>query len=134
MSHDRAQANLELALDWIDALERREVDSIAGRFHPDVVWEDVAGAVACQSRDHVLAWLRAAPQPPQIDALELLASQSHAVLGVRNHARHELAGVQLSGQLFTVFTLREGQIVHLRDHAHRAKALADAGLEHYQWR
>jgi hypothetical protein len=25
-----------------------------------------------------------------------------------------------------------GQIVHLRDHAHLGKALADAGLDHYQ--
>jgi len=33
----------------------------------------------------------------------------------------------------TVFTLREGQIVQLRDYAHRADALADAGLDH-QWR
>jgi len=42
--------------------------------------------------------------------------------------------VQLDGQLFTVFTLRKGQIVHLRDHAHRHDALADAGLDDYQWR
>jgi hypothetical protein len=55
------------------------------------------------------------------------------VLGVQNHARQELAGVQLEGQLFVVFKLREGQIVHLRDHAHRADALADAGLDH-EWR
>ena len=41
--------------------------------------------------------------------------------------------MQLGGQLYTVFTLREGQIVHLRDHAHRADALADAGLD-YEWR
>jgi hypothetical protein len=51
---------------------------------------------------------------------------------VRNHASQELAGVQLDGQLFTVFTVRD-QIVHLRDHAHRAAALADAGFD-YQWR
>jgi hypothetical protein len=82
----------------------------------------------------VLAWLRAAPaQAPQVDALELLADADHVMLGVRNHARQELSGVQLDGQLFVVFALRRGQIVHLRDHAHRADALADAGLD-YQWR
>jgi hypothetical protein len=36
-----------------------------------------------------------------VDALELLADADHAVLGVRNHAHQELAGVQLDGQLFT---------------------------------
>ena len=134
MNHEQAQANLQLVLDWIDAFRRRDVDSIAERFHPDVAWEDVAGGVACEGRDEVLAWLRAArAQATQVDAIELLADADHAVLGVRNHARQELAGVQLEGQLFTVFTLRDGQIVYLRDHAHRAEALAEAGLDHH-WR
>ncbi len=134
MNHEQAQANLELVLDWIDALRRGNIDSIAERFHPDVAWEDVAGGLACEGRKQVLAWLRAPPtQSPQVDALELLADADHAVLGVRNHAFQELEGVQLDGQLFTVFTLRDGQIVHQRDHAQRAEALADAGLD-YQWR
>jgi len=71
------------------------------------------------------------------DRVDVAAAQrvddDHAVLGVRNHARQELAGVRLDGQLFAVFTLREGRIVHLRDHAHRTYALSDAGLE-YMWR
>ena len=67
------------------------------------------------------------------NSLALLADAGHVVLGVRNHDRQELAGVKLDGQLFTVFTLRDGRIVHLRDHAHRAQALSDAGLD-YQWR
>jgi ketosteroid isomerase-like protein len=134
MNHEQAQANLELVLDWIDALRRGNLDAIAERFHPEVAWEDVAGGVACEGREQVLDWLRAAPsQPTDVDALELLADADQVVFGVRNHARQELAGVQLHGELFTVFTVREGQIVHLRDHAHRADALADAGLDH-EWR
>jgi hypothetical protein len=69
-----------------------------------------------------------------VDVPEILADADHAVLGVRNYAREELAGVQLDGQLFTVFTLRHGQIVHLHDHAYRSDALAEAGLDDYQWR
>jgi limonene-1,2-epoxide hydrolase len=121
-------------LDWIDALRRSDVDSIAERFHPDVVWEDVAGSVACQGYDQVLAWLRAGPSNPhQVDALELVADREHVVLGVHDQTRQELAGVELHGQLFTVFTVRDRQIVHLRDHAHRSEALSDAVLD-YQWR
>jgi ketosteroid isomerase-like protein len=135
MNHEQAQDNLKLVLDWIDALRRGDIDAIAERFDPEVAWVDVAGGVACNGREHVLAWLRAAPaQPAQVDALELLANPDHAVLGVRNHARQELAGVRLDGQLFTVFTLRDGQIVHLHDYAHRSDALTEAGLDGYQWR
>ena len=72
MNHEQAQANLQLVLDWIDALRRGDIDAIAERFHPDVAWEDVAGGVACDGREQVLAWLRAAPaQPTDVDALEL---------------------------------------------------------------
>jgi ketosteroid isomerase-like protein len=134
MNYEQAQANMQLVLDWIDALRRGDIDAIAERFHPDVAWVDIAGGLACEGREQVLAWLRAAPvESAQVNALELLADPEQAVLGVRNHARQELAGVRLDGQLFTVFTLRDGQIVHLRDHAHRADALKEVGLD-YQWR
>ena len=133
MNHEKAQANLQLVLDWIDALRRRDIDTIAERFHTNVTWTDLTGGVACKGREEVLAWLRTAPaQPPDVDALELLADDDHVVLGVRNHARQELAGVHLEGQLFTVFTLRDGQIAHLRDHPHRDDALAQAGLD-FHW-
>src|SRR5262245_42092346 len=135
MNHEQAQTNLQLVLDWIDALRRGDVDAFAGCFHPDVAWEDVASGVACDGREQVLAWLRAAPaQPTDVDALELLADADHVVLGVRNHARQELAGVQLDGQLYTVFMLRDGQIVHLHDHAHRGDAVTEVGLGDYRWR
>jgi limonene-1,2-epoxide hydrolase len=135
MSHDQTEANLELVLDWIDALRRSDIDSLADRFHPDVTWQDVAGSIACRGRDQVLAWLRASPaRPHQVDALELVANHEHVVLGVHDQTREELAGVTLHGQLFTVFTVRDGQIMHLRDYADRADALADAGRGTHRWR
>src|SRR5262245_53970711 len=125
MSTNPVETNLELALDWIDALRHSDIDSIADRFHPDVVWEDVAGAVACQARGQVLAWLRAShSRPHQVDALELVASRDHVVLGVHDETRQELAGVELHGQLFTVFTVHDGRITQLRDRAQRSEALS----------
>jgi ketosteroid isomerase-like protein len=135
MTHDQTEANVELVLDWIDALRRSDIDSFADRFHPDIIWVDVAGSIGCRGRDQVLAWLRASPAGShQVDALELVVDQDHVVLGVHDRSREELAGVELHGQLFTVFTVDEGQIVHLRDYAHRADALADAGCGDHRWR
>jgi hypothetical protein len=83
----------------------------------------------------VLEWLRhAQPESTKIDALELRANDYHVVLAVRDHARPEIAGIQLDGQLFTVFMIRDGQIVHLHDHAHRADAHAAAGVDEWAWR
>lgn len=49
--------------------------------------------------------------------------------GVRSADLDELAGVKLDGQLFNVFTIRRGRIVHVRDFALRAQAQEAAGLE-----
>jgi len=100
-----------------------------------VTWQDVAGSIACRGSEQVLAWLRASPAlAHQVDALELVANQDHVVLGLHDESREELAGVELHGQLFTVFSVHGGQIVRLRDHAHRADALADARLDDPRWR
>lgn len=136
MSHEQAQANLEIVFDWMNAMRYRDIDVIGRLFDPAVVWVDVAGGVACNGRDQALAWLRSTPtELNEVDAVELLANDEHVVLGVRNHAREELAGVKLEdGQTFTVFTLRDGKIVRLRGHVHRVDALAKAGLADYRWR
>ena len=136
MNHERAQANLEVVFDWMIAMRIRDLDVIASLFDESVVWVDVAGGVACDGRDQALSWLRSTPtELNEIDAIELLANDEHVMLGVRNHARRELAGVQLEdGQTFTVFTLRNGRIVRLRGYIHREEALASAGLSGYRWR
>jgi ketosteroid isomerase-like protein len=64
MEHEQVQANLQLVLDWADALRRGDVDAIAERFHPDVAWEDVSGACARDGRGQVLGWLPAASAQP----------------------------------------------------------------------
>ena len=136
MSHEQAQANLEIVFDWMNAMRYRDIDTIGRLFDPAVVWVDVAGGVACDGRDHALAWLRStSTELNEVDAVELLANDEHVVLGIRNHARDELAGVKLEdGQTFTVFTLEDGKIARLRGHVHRADALAEAGLADYRWR
>jgi ketosteroid isomerase-like protein len=135
MSNDQTEANLELLLDWINALRHREIDSIEERFHPDVVWVAVSGVVACEGRQQVLDWLRAAPQDRHlVNALEFVANDTHAALGIANAALQELAGVRLDGQLYVVFTIRDGQVVHIHDHARRAQALAQAGIADHHWR
>jgi SnoaL-like domain len=56
MSHEQAQANLEIVFDWLNAMRYRDIDIIARLFDPAVVWVDVAGRVACDGRNHALAW------------------------------------------------------------------------------
>ena len=85
-----AKDNLEIVLDWIDAMRVGDPDRFAGRLGSEVVWWDVSGRPACRGRDEVLEWLRtsaAVARERAVQALELIATSEHAVLGVRDPER-----------------------------------------------
>jgi limonene-1,2-epoxide hydrolase len=130
MKTDRAtEDNLEIVLDWIDAMRTADPDRFADRLAADTVWWDVSGQPVCHGRDEVLDWLRAGTASPReraIEALELISTREHVVLGIRDPGRRELAGVPLEGQLFVVFAIRDAQVVELRDYPRRNEALLAA--------
>jgi hypothetical protein len=79
------EGNLEIVLDWLDAMRVGDPDRFAHRLHPDVVWWDVSGDPACRGRDEVLDWLRlsaTAPRDHTVEGLELIATSEYAVLGI----------------------------------------------------
>ncbi len=49
-------------------------------------------------------------------------------MGVRGPAIDRIDGEALGGQIFNVFTLRNGRIVRIEDHQLRAEALTSAGV------
>jgi hypothetical protein len=64
-----------------------------------------------------------------IEALELVATEETVVLGVRSTQLQEVGGVQLGGQIFQVFTLRDGMIVRVDEYERRGEALGAADAE-----
>jgi hypothetical protein len=50
-------------------------------------------------------------------------------VGVRSTQLREVGGVPLEGQIFQVFTLRDGAIVRVDEYERRDDALAAAGAE-----
>jgi hypothetical protein len=72
-------------------------------------------------------------QRREIDALEFTRGGEHVVLGARggNIGPEE----EPPGQIFNVFTLRDGRIVRIDDYRGRREALAAAGVaEDADWR
>jgi len=49
-------------------------------------------------------------------------------MGARGPSITEVAGEPLGGQIFNVFTLRDGRIVRIDDYRGRTEALAAAGV------
>jgi hypothetical protein len=64
-----------------------------------------------------------------VEALELVGTEENVVLGVRSSQLQEVGGVPLGGQIFQVFTLREGVIVRVDEYERRGEALAAGGAE-----
>lgn len=134
MADTSVEANLELGLDWLNALRDGEIHAIEERFDPAVEWVAVSGEVACRGRTQVLDWLRGSGRRAhQVVGLELLASDTHLIVGIDDPGLSELAGVRLDGRLHVVFAVQAGQIVSIHDHARRDSALEEAGLTHHTW-
>ncbi|MQA84147.1 MAG: hypothetical protein GEV03_05850 [Streptosporangiales bacterium] len=134
-----SQRNIEIVLDdFVDAFRRRDLDAIARRLHPDVVWEGVVEGLVSRGRHEVLQFLRNAMEDSDglgIEALELLDAGDHVILGMKGLRFQEpLIDTDLGGQLFNVLTLKDGQIVHLRDYVRREDALKAAGAHDAGWR
>jgi limonene-1,2-epoxide hydrolase len=131
-----ARQNLEVVVAWLDAMRRRDLTAVERLLEPDVVWRGLPVDAVCHDRAEVLDMLRADELHEgvrSIDALELVAGNGGVVLGVRSPEFHEIGDVPLAGQLFNVFTVRDGRIASIQDYANRAVALSAAGAKEPGW-
>ncbi len=62
------------------------------------------------------------------DALEFIRGGDQVVMRARGPSITEVGGESLAGQIFNVFTLRDGRIMRIDDHRRRAEALSAAGI------
>jgi ketosteroid isomerase-like protein len=125
-------SNIEIIFaDWLDAMRRGDVETMAARLAPDVVHQGIRDEWICRGRDEVLQMVRArAGRVPPVEALELVAAGDRVVMSVRGRGigppLDDESG-EPRGQAVIVFTLRDGLIVRMDDYAQRAEALAAAG-------
>jgi ketosteroid isomerase-like protein len=129
------QDNLGVLVAWLDAMRRGDLEVIAEQFAPDVVWRGVPADAVCHDRCEVLDMLEGRLQEgfDSIEALELVAGEDTVVLGIRSPELSEIGDQPLPGQLFNVFTLRDGRIVAAQDYAERGAALQAVGVRPPQW-
>jgi ketosteroid isomerase-like protein len=126
------QSNIEIIFaDWIDAMRRGDLDTMAARLAPDVVHQGVKPELICRNREEVIDMVsRRIGRVPPVEAMELVAAGDHVIMSVR--------GVGLGppvddhddearGQATIVYTLVDGEIVRMHDYLHRSEALKAAG-------
>jgi ketosteroid isomerase-like protein len=122
------QENLEtVMIDFLGALRRGDFEAAAGLLDPDVSWQGLREDWVCHGREEVVDTFRwGLEQRREIDALEFTRGGEHVVLGARgpNIGPEE----EPLGQIFNVFTLRDGRIVRIDDYRGRSEALEAAGV------
>jgi ketosteroid isomerase-like protein len=136
----RPGSNIEIIwADWLDAMRRGDLDTVAARLAPDVTHRGVRPELFCPDRTAVLANVRnRSRRLPAVEAIELVAAGDQVVLSVRAPT----VGVPLEadadpeerrGSAAIVFTLHDGLITAIEDYPSRAAALAAAGAEPAIW-
>ncbi len=130
-----SEDNIKVILsDWLDALRRHDFDAIARRMAPDVFWQGIREDFVCEDRSEVME-LHQQREEHGVEALELVATEEKVVLGVRSTQLREVGGVPLEGQIFQVFTLREGIIARVEEYEKRGEALAAVdAVDRGDWR
>ena len=123
--------NIKVILaDWLDALRRQDLDAIEHRMAPEVFWQGIREDFVCVDREEAMSLLREQQREDYgVEALELVATEEKVVLGVRSTQLQEVGGVPLGGQIFQVFTLRDGIIVRVDEYERRIDALEAADAE-----
>jgi hypothetical protein len=121
-------------IDFLGALRRGDFEAAAELLDPDVGWQGLRDEWVCHGREEVVDTFRwGLEQRREVDALEFTPGGERVVLGARgpNIGPAE----EPRGQIFNVFTLRDGQIVRIVDYRSRREALASAGVaEDADWR
>ena len=132
------ESNIEIIFaDWLDAMRRGDLETMASRLAPDVVHQGVSPELICRNREQVIDMVgRRAGRVPPVEAIELIAAGDHVVMTVRG------AGIgppsdddedEARGQATVVYTLADGKIVRMHDYLHRAEALEAAGASSVAW-
>jgi ketosteroid isomerase-like protein len=124
------QANLEtVMIDFFGALRRGDFEAAAALLDSEVSWQGLREEWVCHGREEVIETFRwGLEQRREVDALEFTRAGEQIVFGARGASITEVDGEPLGGQIFNVFTLREGRIARIVDYRNRGEALAAAGV------
>jgi ketosteroid isomerase-like protein len=131
------QENLEtVMIDFLGALRRGDFETAAGLLDPDVSWQGLREEWVCHGPEEVVETFRwGLERRREIDALEFTRGGERVVLGARGPSIDAVEDEPLEGQIFNVFTLRDGRIVRIDDYRRRREALTAAGVaEDVDWR
>jgi hypothetical protein len=123
-----SDAVLEVVFDHLYARRMRDLDALAGGLDPDVVHQGVLPSLVCHGREAVMERIGSSLDGADsgIERLELIAAGDRAIVGIAGPRFREIPF--LDGEIFIVFTVRDGLIARMDDYRTRADAFNAVGL------
>ena len=134
-----SQENVETLRGGFDAFARGDVDDVLERLEPDVDWSAAIGSDArcgdgaCGgklmrrflTRDLFDGFDQFRAEPLSIEDL----GGEYVLVMVRYTGRGQSSGIEMDMTSASLYRMRDGKVVTMRDYSTRAEALEAAGLE-----
>jgi ketosteroid isomerase-like protein len=131
-----SEENVAIVRSIWSADRRRDWSTVYAMYHPEIVWEDLAGLWGDWGRARGpegvrVAWARwhEAFEGVEFDFGEVAHDGNVVVVTYRITAHGRGSGVEVNQDITLVWTLRDGRVVHITAYSARDEALAAAGLE-----
>ncbi len=122
--------NIEVLLAWLDALRRADRDAMTTMLDPGVVWQGARQDLACHGPEEVSHGFGAAlDEGLDVEALELIGADAHAVLHATLPEPVEVADIVFAEGVYNAFAIADGKITRIDDYTRRCDALAAVGLK-----
>jgi ketosteroid isomerase-like protein len=121
-----SDAALEVVFDHFYARRQRDIAALTDGLDPDVVHQGVLPKLVCNGRDAVVERVQASfdGEDRGIERLEFVAAGDRVIVGIAGPRFREIPF--LDGEIFMLFTLRDGRIARIDDYRSRDDALAAA--------
>jgi|SRR5215211_1016277 len=123
------RTNVGFLIGWLDALRRDDRQTVLASLEPEVVWQGLKPDWVCRGPEAVVdVFSQHRDAGREVESLELLGAERHAVLHARGPGVREIE-VELEDGIYNVFAISDGRVMRIDDFADRAAAFSTAGIE-----
>jgi hypothetical protein len=121
-----SDAALQTVFDHFYARRRRDIAAVSEGLDPKVVHQGVLPELVCNGRDAVVERIGSSfdEEDRGIERLEFLAAGNQVIVSIAGPRFREIPF--LDGEIFMLFTLRDGRIARIDDFRTRGDALLAA--------
>jgi hypothetical protein len=123
------RTNIEFMIGWLDALWRDDLAALKAALEPEIVWQGLREDWSCHGAESVVdTFAGERDARAEIDAIELIGADHHAILHARGAGLTAVEDLPLPDGIYNLFTIEDGKVTRIDDFDEREKALTAAGL------